>query len=162
MLEEWKDVLGYENRYKISNTGDVYSLLSKKILEPGLGTNGYKLVILRKNGKSKTKYIHVELAKVFLGARPTGYVINHIDANKRNNKVTNLEYVTQKQNLDHSEKLGRLNRRDNGSTKINFERAREIKELYAAGGITHRELGEQFGLARNTITQIMNDYIWRE
>ena len=98
MKEIWKDINGYEGLYRISNLGRVKSLEKewisgngiKKwhpdiILNPGKGNNGYKVVLLYKNGR-KTKTIHRLVAEAFIKNEYTKSQINHIDGNKNNNK----------------------------------------------------------------------------
>lgn len=97
--EEWKNVIGYEDFYQISNFGNIKSLRSNKILKPAL-SSGYKCVSLCGQFQS-TKRIHRLVAKHFLEKTNLNYV-NHIDGNKLNNHYLNLEWCTPKQNYDHS------------------------------------------------------------
>jgi hypothetical protein len=101
-MEVWKDIKGYEGLYKVSNFGIVKSFYfgKEKILKHGLGTQGYKLVVLCKNKNQKTKFIHQLVAIAFLKHKPCGMktVVNHIDLNRLNNKLENLELVSQRQN----------------------------------------------------------------
>jgi hypothetical protein len=111
---EWRDIPNFENFYKISNTGLIKSLeriiktknnksktVKEKILKGSLTNNGYKQVILYKNGKSKRFAIHKLVAICFLNHIPCGMniVIDHIDGNKLNNNVSNLREVTHRENL---------------------------------------------------------------
>lgn len=101
MRKEWRDVLGYGGLYKVSNYGEAFSYLSnRKIGTPA--PNGYPRVGLYKNGKLSRKFIHVLVLEAFKGKRPKGLVCNHIDEDITNNKLDNLEWVTPKQNVNHS------------------------------------------------------------
>lgn len=104
MIEEFKILKDYP-LYKVSNTGKVISLnyRQKNIeqeLNPCIQKNGYKYVNLCKNGKNKLFTVHKLVAIAFLNHTPDGYknVINHIDNNKLNNNVDNLEIVSQRYN----------------------------------------------------------------
>lgn len=117
MIEEvWKDIAGYEGLYQVSNYGRIKSLKRKvyagrgrmrwqygKILsENKTNGNGYKIVSLNKEGKSKNKYIHRLVAETFL-KNPNNYkYINHKDQNILNNNVENLEFCTAQYNCTYN------------------------------------------------------------
>lgn len=109
--EVWKDVPNYEGHYQVSNMGNVRSidryvnqlnyrrLIKGKLLSQCLSM-GYPRVGLTKNGKHDKIRVHALVAMAFLGHKQEGYklVVNHIDNNKQNNNVENLEVVTQRYN----------------------------------------------------------------
>ena len=68
--------------------------------------NGYMQVGLSIDGKTATRYVHGLVAEAFLGLRPTGYDVNHIDGDKANNAVLNLEYCTRSENHRHAFRIG--------------------------------------------------------
>lgn len=112
--EIYKDIPGYEGLYKISNYGTVKRTLYKnqyksfkksRILKKRYNKKGYITVILYKNNVSKSFAVHRLVATVFLGDNKT-LQVNHIDGNKQNNKVENLEWCTNKENQNHAWKLG--------------------------------------------------------
>lgn len=116
MKEKWKDIEGFEGIYKVSDQGNVLSLnfgaknhsLSgeQKILSLSKSSSGYYHVQLYKNGVASTKLIHILVADAFL-PKPEGKTeINHIDGNKANNAVSNLEWVTHQENLKHAVDTG--------------------------------------------------------
>lgn len=100
-MEEWKDIPGYEGIYKISSLGNVYSYITKKMLHPSLSSTGYKNVQLYKHSKAKSYHVHFLVASVFLN-KIEGCEVNHIDGNKTNNAISNLEWVTKKENTNHA------------------------------------------------------------
>lgn len=114
-MEIWKDVVGYEGFYKISDFGNVKSIYYKKngaeiILRPKIG-NGYFRVNLWKDGKGETKLIHMLVGMAFVDKDyvKNGLVVNHINFNKQDNKLSNLEIVTYRENsnmkhITHSSK----------------------------------------------------------
>ncbi len=102
MIEEWKDILGYEGLYKVSNLGNIKSLKfqKEKVLKHQTNTKGYFIVNLYKNKKMKSHQIHQLVAIAFLNHAPCKMelVINHINFDKKDNKVSNLEIVTNREN----------------------------------------------------------------
>lgn len=105
--EIWKDVEGFEN-YQISSYGRVKSLNFNKesILKPGKDGRGYYVVCLSKNKIRKTLRVHRLVSKAFLPNPENKPEVNHINGSKSNNKVTNLEWVTSKENIQHAYKNG--------------------------------------------------------
>lgn len=111
MEEVWKDISGYENIYQVSNKGRVKSLARKtnqsdkkrytkeKILKQRKTTHGYMEVTLRKNNIRKHYKVHRLVMMAFHGK--SKLIVNHIDCNKTNNNVENLEYCTYQENSNH-------------------------------------------------------------
>ena len=110
MEEIWKDISGYEGRYKVSNLGNVKSLKyfhhNKEALLVGGIKHGYRQVILAKEYKVKYKSVHRLVAEAFIPNPCNKPQINHIDGNKLNNNVSNLEWCTQKENQEHAYRIG--------------------------------------------------------
>lgn len=115
--EIWKDVVGYEGKYMVSNMGRVKSLNyalrgRENVMKPNFTSksNGYLFVNLRKNGKSKKNLIHRMVYDAFIGNLPEFIVtqkgdermeVNHINENKTDNRLENLELITCRQNNNH-------------------------------------------------------------
>jgi hypothetical protein len=99
-MEEWRSVVGFES-YEVSNLGSVRR--NNKILKGGLHKKGYRLYMLFKNGIYDHRTGHSLVAEAFIGKRPFGLVIDHIDNNKNNNRVENLRYITQSFNTRRGE-----------------------------------------------------------
>lgn len=87
------------NNYEISNFGNVRNKKTKRILKPSISNRGYYLVALSNKGKLHTYTIHKLVMEHFNRCAFDYEVINHIDHNKFNNKISNLEYVTQQENV---------------------------------------------------------------
>jgi hypothetical protein len=102
--KRWKDVTGYEGLYQVSEDGDVFSKARKTHLHPSTSTNGYRVVCLYKEGKYKLHAVHRMVATAFLPNPSNLPIVNHKDADKQNNSVKNLEWVTQKENVAHAVK----------------------------------------------------------
>lgn len=106
MNEVWKQVEGYEGYYEVSNLGEVRSVKRKgyknKVLNKGNGTTGYWIVVLCKDGLQKTRAVHRLVAKAFIPNPENKPQVNHIDSNRKNNRVDNLEWVTPSENSKHA------------------------------------------------------------
>ena len=107
LKEEWVDINGYEGLYQISNYGRVKSLPKPSkpqevIVKSSLNNNGYLRVNLWKNRKYRTMLIHRLVAIHFVENKKGGNVVNHKDYNIKNNRATNLEWCTQKENCQYS------------------------------------------------------------
>jgi len=110
MQEIWKDIPNYEGMYQVSNLGRVKSLKRSKevVLKLMDDTKGYLCLSLYKDGVKRTRKVHRLVAEAFLGHKPNGMklVVDHIDHDTKNNKVSNLRVVTQRQNASHLKKNG--------------------------------------------------------
>lgn len=158
--EEWRTVVGFEGSYEVSNHGRVRSLfrtgpagytLMGRILKQSI-SSGYPFVALRdETGAMKAPRVHVLVAQAFLGERPKGLVINHIDYNKRNNHVSNLEYVTHKENIHHSAKCARH------SGVLTMEEVQAIRSLVSRdAGIDLDVIAARLGVDTQTVRNVLN------
>ncbi len=104
----WKEIIGYEGLYKISNYGDIISYVVKKSGKKMKLTinNGYLVVNLKKNQIPKVFNVHRLVAQTFLPKIDGKDTVNHIDGSRNNNYVGNLEWCTQKENVNHAFKIG--------------------------------------------------------
>ena len=112
--EIWKDVLGFEGRYMVSNLGNVKSIVTnhgkpqdKEIVKRiRSDTCNYYYVQLSRNGKSTHKAVHRLVAECFIDNPENKPIVNHIDGNKHNNAADNLEWCTYSENLEHAFSIG--------------------------------------------------------
>lgn len=104
---EWKDAVGYEGLFEVSNTGKVRSLKTGTIRKTRIDRYGYEMLTLRKNGSTRTELVHRLVANAFID-NPNGYPqVNHKDENARNNQATNLEWCTGLYNVRYGTGLKR-------------------------------------------------------
>ena len=108
--EVWKDVVGYEGLYKVSDRGNVYSVervssqgkkIGGRILRPRDHKDGYLRVNLYKNGRVKTKSIHRLVTEAFIPNPKKLPQVNHKDENPSNNELSNLEWCDARYNLNY-------------------------------------------------------------
>lgn len=114
-MTETKDIAGYEGLYTIDTEGRIYSIRRKKYLSLKPDSSfGYVHAGLSKFGKTKLYSVHRLVAKAFIPNPNNLPVVHHKDDNKSNNRVENLEWCTQKENVHHAiaaGKHGKMNRR---------------------------------------------------
>ena len=114
---KWREVLGYDGMYEVSENGDVRGkrrrvnnkglgmFVEGRILSQHVDRWGYKNVFLYKGGVAQCVKTHRAVAEAFLGAAD-GLQVNHIDGNKQNNSVKNLELCTGSENMHHAYATG--------------------------------------------------------
>ena len=102
--EEWKWIKGYENYYQVSNFGNIRNS-RLKIMKYFINNSGYYCIKLSKHNKSSHFLVHRLVLETFTTKEPNKEV-NHIDENKLNNHLSNLEWVTSKENKQHSIRTG--------------------------------------------------------
>ena len=101
-MEEKFILLPFDNKYAVSNKGKILNVKSGRQLKTNVNKNGYEYVQLSTNGKRRTYRIHRLVAQCFISNDDLKPYINHIDGNKLNNDVTNLEWCTAKENDNHA------------------------------------------------------------
>ncbi len=167
-VEQWRPVVGYEGVYAVSNHGRVMrtSIHDKRkigILKPRPNSKGYLRVSLWVNNKGVFHFVHRLVMAAFKGD-PNGLVVNHIDSNYLNNHLSNLEYCTQAQNMQHMVKQGRriyLNGEGGFNVKLTWDKVNEIRSLYATGKYTLRALGLMFNVDPTNIGSIVHRETWK-
>jgi hypothetical protein len=168
--QEWCPVIGLEDLYEVSEYGYVRRRKPGKNRKAGhvLALNRDKYGYLRVQMWHTEKRVMVTAAvqrlvmRAFVGERPEGQEVNHIDGDKSNNHVSNLEYVTHKENIVHSFQV--LKRHvprgeETGSAKLKEFQVIEIRKR-AAAGETYRAIAGDYNVSHVTITQIVLRRTW--
>lgn len=171
-IEIWKPIPGYEGDYEVSNLGRVKRLRGCKgfyanhISRGYTNRKGYWYASLTKNSHRKSCFIHRLVMMAFCGE--SDLQVNHIDGNKSNNCLDNLEYVTGQENITHAiNVLGHhfappfMNRRGQDSyvTHLTNDDIYEIRRLYSSGS-TQSEIAKRFGITRPNVSIIVNYKSW--
>lgn len=172
MQEIWKDIFSYDGLYQISNFGNVKSFhrhKDGKTLNPVIATDGYRRIGLRKQNKSKYAAIHRLVASAFIPNPINLPEVNHIDGDKLNNNLLNLEWCDRYRNIQHAHSIGLINipkGKDNCMSKqvIQFDLCGNFIKEWGSIGLAARELKISSGDISSCCTgrlQTANGYIWR-
>lgn len=116
------------------------------------GTNGYKIVHLYENGKRKTCMVHRLIARTFLGE--SDLFVNHKDLNKTNNSISNLEYLTAKENYNHAMKLGVMKKPPRNSHRLRKLSKEQIFKILSDSSVGCDRLGRIYNIQPSTIIKI--------
>lgn len=160
--ETWKPVPGYEGFYEVSDQGRVRSLdrcVANKgrwgavvphhrlgrLLKPGRASNGYVTVALANGGKRRSYLVQELVMLAFVGPRPPGYVIRHLDGTRLNNQLSNLEYSTPRENS--------LDRARHGTTKIKRHQVADIRARILMGE-TQSSIASSYGITQAAVSLI--------
>lgn len=126
-----KDIPGYEGLYAASISGKIWSYYSNQWLKEIKEYNGYYTVSLYKDKKMKKCLVHRLIAITFLGEVPEGMNVDHIDGNKANNELSNLQYLTVAQNTSKSNKGKKLSL----TTKMKISKNMKGKNTWTKGSV---------------------------
>ena len=169
--EVWKDVAGYEGVYQVSNLGRVRSvdrtvqysdgrkgIYKGKTLKPSKSKKrrNYLYVTLSYNQKTMYKSVHRLVAETFIENTGNKSEVNHIDGDKDNNKVSNLEWVTSKENSEHAVKNGLLpSGQDSYKAIFTNDQIRDMRKEYK-GGLRLTDLAKKFRVDISTMHAILS------
>lgn len=157
MQEEWRLVAGWETMYEVSNFGKVRSIKKKGLIIASFyDKSGYKVVSLK--NPQMLKKVHRLVAIAFVHNPENKPQVNHIDSNRTNNNVNNLDWVTAKENSEHSVKSGRQ-RQGEKHYKAMFKN-KDIPEIRASS-LTRKELAKKYGVSRSTIENVLKKRTWK-
>jgi len=167
MEEAYRPVVDYEDLFLISNLGNLYSLRTNKLLKQQIHPNGYYIFATKiggRSGSNKCFKIHRLVAEAFIQNPDNKPQVNHIDGNKLNNRVDNLEWVTNKENAHHAHALGlaknkgELHYLDNKLSTLSVEEFNYIISNYKpySREFGARALARKYGLAHSSILRILS------
>ena len=161
-MEQWKPINGFDSLYEISNFGRVRSRKHfNSVLSGGVGGRNvkYKIVSLSREGKKFSYYVHRLVAFHFIRPPVDGEEINHVDFNPLNNHVSNLEWVTSKQNSIHSR--GNMSKAKQGEkhpkSKMTDKQAIQIKRLRKQGK-SYKEIAAAYNITTGDVANITTRY----
>lgn len=179
MIEEWKDISGYEGRYQISNFGRVkscdrlvnrcgrYMHVAERIMHQSLAANGYYVVNLNNQGY-KTFYIHRLVADAFIPNPFSHKCIDHIDANRLNNTLENLKWCSYSENNNNPITRKRMSDGSKGFSpseemieKLRLRISKPVRQMDLDGKLikvweSPQTASKQLGLCSQTIYRCCN------
>lgn len=173
--EIWKDVEEFENYYKISNYGRLISKerlarktngffkIYSKIKTPQDNGKGYMQFYVQINKKRHIQYVHRLVAKYFIDNQFNLPEVNHIDGNKSNNNINNLEWVSGQQNKDHAVKNNLTQQGEKHfNSKLTKEKIIAIRKLHLLKpNLNQAALSRKLNVSGATIHNIINSKRWK-
>ena len=159
----WKEAYGFNN-YLCNEKGEIYSLLSAKIMKTHGDKDGYQqLRMTVEKGKAVTVKTHRLIAQTFLPNPENKPQVNHKDGNKKNNAVSNLEWCTHKENQKHAIKTGLKNDSgiNNSRASCNEEKLKEIRLLISEGK-GNTEIEKITGISNKVVSLIRHNKRYKE
>jgi hypothetical protein len=154
--------ISISEKYECSDDGHVRNKKTRRVLHEFVGKDGY----LRTQFEGKTRTIHRVIAKAFISNPNNLAVVNHIDGNKQNNNVNNLEWCTSSENQKHAYKKGLRTApkgTKNGRCKLTVDDINYIKTHYKKGDVLYgaKALAEKFKVAPQTISAVNSGQNWK-
>ena len=174
--EIWKDMPEYEGSYQVSNMGRVRSLdrvvtykdgrvgkYKGKVLKPPINSGGYEIIKLSNDNRVTNKRVHRLVLETFKPHVNMGDLqVNHIDGNKLNNHLTNLEWVTGRDNILHAYDTGLITNIGEGSPNAKLSNANVLEILQRLDmGESQRNIALDYGVGQSCISQINRGVKWK-
>ena len=175
--EIWKPVRDFEGFYEVSDHGRVRSLdrgahfqtrwgpvvprvVKGRVLSPGTKKAGYRFVGLSAESRKTYRMVHCMVAEAFVGPRPEGHDVGHMDNDKSNNHVSNLCYQTHHENVQDRKRHGVERQGETVPTsKLTEADIRAIRESHA-DGVGRSQLARRFGVRPHQIYKIVTRRQW--
>jgi hypothetical protein len=165
-----RPIPGYEGIYEIDRQGNVYTLKPSNVYKADHMRSGspdpvgYIRIALNRNGQTKFRLIHRLLMLVWNPVDNSDDLdVNHIDGNKANNSLSNLEWVTHQQNIEHARKVLKKWSDQRGSktpgSKLTEEGVKEIRRLKAEG-MSQTKIAAIYGVTQVNISMIVRRKLW--
>lgn len=147
-MQEFKDIKGFEGRYAISKNGEVYSYFLNRPMKLKTNKTGYLVVHLRKQDEEKHPSVHRLVAEHFIDNPENKPTVNHIDGNKKNNCVENLEWSTHKEQSKHALDQGLIIPRGNHIYSPEFKI--KVKSYFLENNCSITELARIFNISERS------------
>ncbi len=160
--EKWKVVPSIPI-LQASNLGRIKRVETGRVLCGGvMKKSGYIQIGFSFNSKKMNKTAHRLVAEAWLGSCPKGLQVNHINGEKVDNKIKNLEYVTPSRNKKHAFEIGLESAvgEQNGRAKLTKENVLEIRRLASVTDFTSARIADRFGISQSHCSHIINKTFW--
>jgi hypothetical protein len=152
MPEEWTDVKDYEDKYQVSSLGRVRNKVTNKVLKHALNKSGYHRVNLYNESGMKSKFVHRLVAEAFIPNTDNKPEVNHIDEDKTNNSVDNLNWMTRLENANYGTNNERMAKAKSIPIIATNLKTGESKQFNST-----KECARQLGLNHSNITHVLKD-----
>lgn len=172
-MEIWKDVIGFEGFYQVSNMGRIKRLsglvevngghkeVKEYILKQSRRSDNYMSVTMSGGGKRKTRLVARIVAENFIENLEFKKEVNHISGDKSDNSVKNLEWTTRKENAEHASKNGLMSKGEkHGVSKLKEFEVKDIRKLYKNGGISQTKIAKKYSVTQHTVWCIIKNITW--
>lgn len=179
MEETWKNVTGFENFYQVSNIGRVRSkdreykclangkypctkILHGRVMRERIWKKRNQVAFMI-GGERIEFWVHRLVAEAFISNPLKLSDVNHKDGNPLNNNVSNLEWATRSQNMQHAHDTGLIKMRKGSNHPKSKLTERKVKAIRKkrANGLTCAEIAKQYGVIQQTISEICLNHIWK-
>lgn len=164
-MEIWKDVVGLEGLYRVSNIGRIFSVRNSRVLGGYCYKDHYPTVHISVKGKIMGLSIHVAVAEAFIEPKPEGKHVNHKNGIKADNRVENLEWVTPQENINHAIKnslakpISRGSGDSHSGTILSSANKDKLLREWALGYCKQKELAEKFNISISHVKSIIQYFI---
>lgn len=172
-VEDWRDIPGWQGYYQASSLGRIRSMDRKvkigrtnplrrgKVLSPGFNDKGYKLVVLCREGKNRTRLLHRLVAQAFI-ENPLGLAeVDHVNLVKTDNRADNLCWVTRQENMVRAVKSGAFKPEKHRLVKLTRNQVDSIRYMSLLG-FERAELCSIFGIKKNALRSIVLGLTWKD
>jgi len=168
MIEEWKPVVGFEDYFLVSNTGKVVGLRTNRVLKTHIHKSGREIFSTRiggRKGKVHCFKVHRLVATAFIDNPDNKRTVNHKDGNPLNNAVSNLEWNTYSENIQHAFDSGLiipLKGEQRVQSKLSSVIVDDIRSRYIPYCKVNgaRALARLYGVAHTTVLSILSNKVW--
>jgi hypothetical protein len=154
----WKPVVGW-SRYEVSDSGELRNVTGGRRVGQWLSDQGYALA--RLSGPRRMVRVHRLVAEAFIPNPLKAQTVNHRNNDRSDNRVENLEWCSQQENLAHAARQGRMRHdywlgKRSPSAKLTDAQVFEIRQLYGVGNTSWADLSRRFGVCKRTIGRCLN------
>lgn len=161
---EWKEIDIFDGLFSVSSIGQIKNNKTNRILKPTINPTGYYFVVVRpygRNGGCKAFRVHREVAKAFIRNEENKPTVNHIDGNKLNNSVENLEWATQKEQAAHAHANNLANPPKGDNCRLSRLTSDQVTYILDNPHIKNIEFAKLYNIDRSAISKVRSGKNWK-